>query len=184
MCRAARPLTRAACACRRRAAAAGPMRRGGRAAGRGLFTSRSGAESRSRPPGGARRRQVSGAGRRTCPPAWWYRWRRGAACLCSCGRRCQPAPSQFPPPRGGGHPRARVGSASPAVRRCGAATCAWRAGAPGLRKLSVQGAAGTVTEAGREAASPGRGGGHSGQRAGQGQQPQRGPCGLWEHRRT
>ncbi|XP_032183162.1 SPRY domain-containing SOCS box protein 3 isoform X1 [Mustela erminea] len=36
------------------------MRRGGRAAGRGLFTSRWGAESRSRPPGGARRQPSSG----------------------------------------------------------------------------------------------------------------------------
>lgn len=41
--------------------------------------------------------------------------------------------------------------------RCGgAATCAERAGAPGLRKLSVQGTAVTVTEAGKEPASPTR----------------------------
>ncbi|XP_047694497.1 SPRY domain-containing SOCS box protein 3 isoform X2 [Prionailurus viverrinus] len=74
MCRAARPLLRAASARQHPAAAAGPMRRGGRAAGRGLFTSRSGAESRSRPPGGTRRRRqiLSTMARRPRSSTAWH----------------------------------------------------------------------------------------------------------------
>ncbi|XP_045318352.1 SPRY domain-containing SOCS box protein 3 isoform X1 [Leopardus geoffroyi] len=74
MCRAARPLLRAASARQHPAAAAGPMRRGGRAAGRGLFTSRSGAESRSRPAGGTRRRRqiLSTMARRPRSSTAWH----------------------------------------------------------------------------------------------------------------